>query len=135
MRSLSKRQIDELAALELRVEELKDELKTAETIYKKALAPVLKYVDDKAEPDQAMNLTGVTAMIAFGRQRVTRKLLDPVAALLKLEKRRRGLGYESISIPIATLDKWLDPDETEGMYGVEYGARSVKVVKLSETGK
>jgi hypothetical protein len=125
-------QVDQLAALELRVEALKEELKTAETVYKKALAPILEYVNASIEPEQGMNLTGKTAIIEFGRQRAVRKLLDPIKALLKLERVEPGLGYKHISIPIAVLDKYLRPAEAEDLYGLEYGARNVKVTVITK---
>jgi hypothetical protein len=127
---LTKAMVDNLASLKLRVDKLKAELKQAETVYERELKPVAEYVNSEAKPEQSLNLTGVTMLMEFGKQREVRKLVSPVEALLKLEKVEKGLGYANISIPIGVLDKYLRPGEEEGLFTSEYGARSVKVTKL-----
>jgi hypothetical protein len=127
---ITKKSIDELAELKLKVEALQAQVKEATKLYEKALTPVLAFVATKATPDQGLQLSGVKMLLEFGKQRAVRKLLSPVEALLKLEKVEKGLGYSHISIPVSVLDKYLRPAELEGLFETEYGARSVSVTKL-----
>ena len=128
----TKTQIDELAILRHRYDAAKAEADRCEKLYKKALAPVATYVDERITPTQAMSLTGVLHTVEFGKARAVRKLIDPRTALSLLERVKAGLGFAHISIPIKVLDENLRAEETKGLYEVEYGARSVKVTDLDE---
>ena len=123
-------QIDELAAMKQRVDAARHEAERLDKLYKRALAPVVEYVDSRIRPEQGMVLSGAVNSLEFGKQREVRKLRDPRAALSLLERVKAGLGFANISIPIAVLDKHLRAEETEGLFTVEYGARSVKVSSL-----
>lgn len=125
--SITKKKIDELAALEEAVKAAKAALKAAETLYEKALLPVLEHVNSVATDDQRLELSGTKAVIEFGPKARKRTLVNAWAAVQRLEAVKPGLGTEHISIPLGVLDEYLRPAEREGLFTEVRGGRSVKV--------
>jgi hypothetical protein len=125
---ITKKTIDELAALEQAVQAAKAALKAATTLYEQALGPVLEHVNSKAGDDQRLELTGATSVIEFGPKARKRTLVNAWAAVQQLEAVQPGLGTGSISVPLSVLDEYLRPDEMSGLLTETRGGRSVRVV-------
>jgi hypothetical protein len=134
MKKVIKRDIDNLAVLEIEMRKARKEFQAVEKKYKLALGPILQYLDDvlKIPPTKGAQMRGKTYIVDFGTKREQRFILDMVEALRRLESVREGLGYEHISIPLGVLDEELRKDETTDLIGKSYGNRSVKSTFIGE---
>ena len=130
MKRMTKKTVDELAILEENFKDLKKQAAAAEKLYKIALAPVVAYVDSKVTADQGMELRGAEHIINIGAQRVVRVLVDPVEALLRLEKVEKCLGYANIKLAVKIITDNLRESDTVDLFSAERGARSVKVIDI-----
>ena len=130
MKRMMKKTVDELATLEHTFKDLKKQAAAAEKLYKIALSEVLTYVDSKVTADQGLELRGAEHIINIGAQRSVRVLIDPVDALLRLEKVEKGLGYANIKLAVKVITDNLRESDTVDLFSVERGARSVKVTDI-----
>lgn len=129
---VTKKLIDDTTEKYLAMVEAKKEFERKDKAWKTALEPIVTYVEDvlKLPPESAAELRGHHTALKIGKQRETKSLTDPVAALDLLESRQQGLGYSSIQIPLRVLQQNLALPEYQDLLCKTYGARVVKAVDL-----
>lgn len=98
--------------------------------YKETMKALMALVTDYEgkEPGAGFELDGTLGTAKMSKRYKVRTVAQPEAAVKLLNKVKKGLGWELISIPLGKLDAYLTPAECAEVIASKDGERTVEIV-------
>ncbi len=131
---VTKKQIDTACMAYIEWQRAKQAADKAEKVWKDLLKPIVEYVDVVLQhpPEEPAPLRGTTTLLQMGKRAETRKLRNPVDALVALERKKKGLGYKSITISMKIREAHLSMSDIDALCDKKLGSRVCKGIDLTE---
>ena len=81
------------------------------------------------EPEDTFTQEGEAFEAKVGKQTKVRLVMDVKQAIALLNKAKKGVAYEVVSVPLGKIDQYLTPDEKDTVLKDVWGERSVTISK------
>lgn len=126
--------IDEIGALLPAAEKAQKQIRMLQASLKpvqEKLCALTRLVtaDEHHAPDQTLSVAGADFQANIGKRARVRSVRDVKRAIRLLNAVKKGLAYESASVPLGKLDSYLTPEQAAEVLEVSWGDRSVTVTK------
>jgi hypothetical protein len=105
--------------------------------YKLALKQLTELVTaiEGHEPEDTFTQEGEVFEAKVGKQTKVRLVMDVKQAIALLNKAKKDIGYELVTVPLGKIDQYLTPEEAEQVIKTSWGDRSVKISKRAALAK
>ena len=80
-------------------------------------------------PDETFELHGAAFTAAIGKRYVVRTVTNPQLAIKLLNKAKKGIGWQVVTVPLGKLDAYLTPEDKAQVIKVDRGERSITIAK------
>jgi hypothetical protein len=132
--------IDKIGLMQPEVDKIAARIKveTAKLVpYKLALKQLTELVTaiEGHEPEDTFTQEGEAFEAKVGKQTKVRLVMDVKQAIALLNKAKKDVAYEVVSVPLGKIDQYLTPDEATKVLKVVWGERSVAISKRAALAK
>jgi hypothetical protein len=79
-------------------------------------------------PDETFELHGDAFTAAVGKRYVVRMVTNPQLAIKLLNKAKKGIAWQVVTVPLGKLDAYLTPEDKAQVIKVDRGERPLVVV-------
>jgi hypothetical protein len=79
--------------------------------------------------DEEFAQVGAIFEAKVGKRTKVRSVIDVQKAIVLLNKAKKGVAYEVVTVPLGKIDAYLTPDEAQQVLKTDWGDRSVTITK------